>query len=195
MNCEGLAGLGHRGLHWLRHLQNIEGYRVTALCDPIVALHERALDALEKPGEVATYAHYEDLLAAKHVDAIALCVRCRAHGLLAALALEAGKHVNAEVPAAHNLEDCWRIVVAAEQSGRVYQLAEQTRFWGFIDAWRDLVASGQLGHSTFCAGQYIGYYGTRQFFQDPAAGAFYDYLLSFTTRVGGLGDEAPGRGA
>ena len=51
----GLAGLGHRGLHWLRHLQNIEGYRVTALCDPIVALHERALDALEKPGEVATY--------------------------------------------------------------------------------------------------------------------------------------------
>lgn len=170
----GLAGLGHRGLHWLRHLQEIEGYRVTALCDPIIALHERALGALEKPGEVATYAHYEDLLAAKNVDAIALCVRCPEQGLLAALALEAGKHVNAEVPAAHSLEDCWRIVVATEQSGRVYQLAEQTRFWGFIDAWRDLVASGQLGHITFCEGQYIGYYGTRQFFQDPADGAFYE---------------------
>lgn len=31
----GLAGLGHRGLHWLRHLQEIEGYRVTALCGDI----------------------------------------------------------------------------------------------------------------------------------------------------------------
>jgi len=168
----GLVGLGHRGLHWLRHLQSIEGYCVTALCDPIVALHEHALAAVENPGQVVAYARYEDLLADKNVDAVALCVRCREQGLLAALALEAGKHVNAEVPASHTLEDCWRIVVAVEKSGRIYQLAEQTRYWGFIDAWRELVASGQLGHITFCEGQYIGYYGTRQFFQDRADGAF-----------------------
>ena len=77
-----------------------------------------------------------------------------------------GKHVNMEVPAAHTMEDCWRIVTAAERTGRVYQLAEQTRYWGFVDAWRDLVAEGRLGRVTYCEGQYIGYYGTRQFFQD-----------------------------
>jgi predicted dehydrogenase len=169
----GLVGLGHRGLGWLRNLQRIQGYQITALCDPITALHQRALDAVESPDSVQTYARYEDLLANAEVDAVALCVRCREQGALAAMALEAGKHVNSEVPAAHTLEDCWRIVAAVENSGCIYQLAEQVRHWGVFDAWRGLVAAGRLGRVTFCEGQYIGYYGTRQFFQDPDGGQFY----------------------
>lgn len=168
----GLVGLGHRGLWWLQRLQNMDGYRITAICDPIAALHEQALSRLEHRREVAAYCQYEDLLADQHVDAVALCVRCKEQGALAAQALEAGKHVNAEVPAAHTLEDCWRIVIAVERTGFVYQLAEQTRYWGFIEAWRRLVAEGQLGRVTYCEGQYIGYYGTRQFFQDPKTGQF-----------------------
>ena len=34
---------------------------------------------------------------------------------------EKARHVHAEVPAAHTIEDCWRIVVAAERSGCTYQ--------------------------------------------------------------------------
>ncbi|NKB69559.1 MAG: hypothetical protein GKR89_21015 [Candidatus Latescibacteria bacterium] len=168
-----LVGLGHRGLSWLRHLQGIDGYRVTALCDPIIALHERALAALEHPADVKTYASYDALLADDSIDAVALCVRCPEQGALAAQALEAGKHVNSEVPAAHTMEDCWRIALAVERGNVIYQLAEQTRYWGFIEAWHQLVAAGQLGRVTFCEGQYIGYYGTRQFFQDPKQGDFY----------------------
>ncbi len=170
----GLVGLGHRGLHWLRILQGMAAYRIVAICDPIVALHERALAALTDRDRVATYARYEDILDDPRVDAIALCVRCREQGALAAQALEAGKHVHSEVPAAHSLEDCWRIVLAVERTGLVYQLGEQTRYWGFVDAWRDLVAQGKLGQVTYCEGQYVGYYGTRQFFQDPTSGTFYN---------------------
>ncbi len=169
----GLVGLGHRGLNWLRNLQRIDGYHITALCDPITALHQPALDVLQSPNAVQTYARYQDLLDDPNVDAVALCVRCREQGALAAMALEAGKHVNSEVPAAHTMEDCWRIVAAAENSDCVYQLAEQVRYWGIFDAWRDLVSSGKLGRVTFCEGQYIGYYGTHQFFQDPNNGQFY----------------------
>ena len=168
----GLVGLGHRGLHWLRMLERIEGYRITALCDPIASLHERALAALESRDGVTAYASYEDMLGDPQVDAVAVTVRCQEQGALAAMALEAGKHVNCEVPAAHTLADCWRIVLAQERSGLVYQLGEQTRFWGYIDAWRDVVQSGKLGRVTFCEGQYIGYYGTRQFFQNPDSGEF-----------------------
>ena len=170
----GVAGLGHRAIGWLHHLQQIDGYRVTAVCDPITALHERALAALEHRNAVSAYNRYDDLLADARVDAVALCVRCREQGALAALALEAGKHVNSEVPAAHTLDDCWRIVRAVESTGRVYQLAEQTRYWGFIEAWRQLVADGRLGRVTYCEGQYIGYYGTSHFFQDPDTGEFSD---------------------
>ncbi|MDP7133186.1 MAG: Gfo/Idh/MocA family oxidoreductase, partial [Planctomycetota bacterium] len=94
-------------------------------------------------------------------------------GALAAQALEAGKHVNSEVPAAHTMEDCWRIVLAAERSGKVYQLGEQARFWGVVEAWTGMVSRGELGRVTYCEGQYIGYYGTRQFFQDPETGNFF----------------------
>jgi predicted dehydrogenase len=169
----GLVGLGHRGLHWLRLIQKVGGYRITAICDPIVPLHERGLAVIEKREGVKAYARYEDMLADPNVDAVASCVRCREQGAIAAQALEAGKHVNSEVPAAHTLTDCWRIVVAVEKTGLVYQLGEQTRFFGFVEAWRDLVASGALGRVTFCEGEYIGYYGTLQFFQDPATGNFY----------------------
>ena len=168
----GLAGLGHRGLHWLKLLQRIEGYRIVALCDPIAPLHEAGLAALAERGDVRVYRRYEEMLADDRLDAVALCVRCREQGALAAMALEAGRHVTSEVPAAHTLEDCWRIVLAAERSGKLYHLAEQTRYWGFVEHWTELVAEGRLGHITFGEGQYIGHYGTRMFFQDPGTGRF-----------------------
>lgn len=167
----GLVGIGRRGLHWIRNLRQIEGYRISALCDPIVATHASAQTLLDEP--VSAYTSYEDFLADENIDAVAITVRCEEQGALAAQALEAGKHVNAEVPAAHTMEDCWRIVLAAERSGLVYQLAEQTRFMGYVDGWRDLVASGRLGRITYCEGQYIGHYGTHQFFQDLQTGRFY----------------------
>src|SRR5262245_10281513 len=110
-----VVGLGGRGLGWLRLLQSIPGYRVTAICDPIVALHERARAALSHPDDVLVTAHYEEVLASSNVDAVGLTVRCREQGALAAQALEAGKHVNSEVPAAHTMEDCWRIVTTVER--------------------------------------------------------------------------------
>ncbi|MEC8931697.1 MAG: Gfo/Idh/MocA family oxidoreductase [Candidatus Latescibacterota bacterium] len=165
-----VVGLGHRAHAWIRLLQRISGYRIVAVCDPIEALLEPASAAIEYGGDVSATTRYEELLADETVDAVALCVRCEEQGALAAMALEAGKHVNSEVPAAHTMEDCWRIVLATERSGKVYQLAEQTRYWGFVDAWRQIVEEGQIGRVTFCEGQYIGYYGTRMFFQDAKSG-------------------------
>ncbi len=165
-----VVGLGPRALGtWIPLLQRIPGFRITALCDPIKALHERALGSVTTSKGVATYERYGDVLAADDVDAIALTVRSEHQGGLAADALEAGKHVHAEVPAAHTIEDCWRIVDAVERTGLTYQLAEQTRYWGFVDAWADLVAQGRLGHVTYAEGQYFHYH-LGGMFQDPRTG-------------------------
>lgn len=150
----------------------MNGYRVVAICDRIPALVERASAALDQPEGVSRYGDYADVLADRNVAAVELTVRCREQGAMAAQALEAGKHVCAEVPAAHTIEDCWRIVRAQEKSGCVYLLGEQTRYWGFVNAWRDMVTSGQLGHITLVEGQYFHYYVEKQN-QDPATGAFY----------------------
>jgi predicted dehydrogenase len=165
-----VVGLGSRALHtWIPLLQGIEGYRIVSLCDPIAALHEPALARLEDADGVTVTTNYADVLANPDIEAVALCVRCKEQGALAAQALEAGKHVSSEVPAAHTIEDCWRIVVAAERNDRVYLLAEQTRYWGYVQAWRSLVASGQLGDIVYCEGQYFHYYLGKHF-PDPTTG-------------------------
>jgi predicted dehydrogenase len=169
----GIVGLGARGsLGWIPLLQKIGGYRITAICDPVMALHEQALAQIKQPTEVKRYTRYEELLADPSVDAVGLTVRCEEQGELAALALEAGKHVNSEVPAAHRLADCWRIVAAQERTGKVYLLAEQVRHAGYVDGWRKLVAAGQLGQITYAEGQYFHYYVEKSF-RNPQTGEFY----------------------
>jgi len=170
----GLFGLGHRGIHWLQLIQKIPGYRVTAIGDMFPTLHERGQGALVEGTKVPVYSEYEDMLNDPNVDAIALVVRAETQGAMAAQALEAGKHVNAEVPAAHRMEDCWRIVVAAERSGKIYQLADQARYAGHFQAWKTMVHRGDLGKITYCEGEYIGYKGTHRYSQDWKTGKFVD---------------------
>ncbi|MGW0229249.1 Gfo/Idh/MocA family protein [Actinopolymorpha singaporensis] len=166
----GVVGLGPRALGtWIPLLARIPGYRITAVCDRIEALHQAALSRVGDPTSVHAYSDYDDVFQDPTVDAVALTIRSRDQGRLAARALEAGKHVHAEVPAAYSVDDCWRLVLAVERSGLTYQLAEQTRYWGFVDAWRGLVSSGRLGHVTLAEGQYFHHY-TEGMFQDPRSG-------------------------
>ena len=169
----GVAGLGHRGLHWIRLLQKVPGYRITAIYDWIEPLQERALAEIASRDDVKVFGNYYDFLAYEGMDAVGLVVRQMEQGTMAAEALEAGKHVNCEVPAAHTMEECWRIVTNVERTGLVYSLAEQTRFWGFVDGWKKLVDDGMLGKITYAEGQYLGYYGTHQWFQDFKTGKQY----------------------
>lgn len=170
----GIYGVGHRGIHWLRILDRLDGYRITAIGDMFPQLHERALGELNDSSGVAVHTAYEDMLADGNVDAIALCVRCEEQGAMAAMAMEAGKHVNSEVPASHTMEDCWRIVAAQERTGLVYLLGEQVRHSGFITAWRDLVRSGKLGHVGYVEGEYMSRKDTRRYWRDFETAEFVD---------------------
>jgi len=169
-----VVGLGKRGvLAWIPALERLHGFRITTICDPIVALHDWAREVLGSPGDVKAYTQYEDVLADDNVDAIILTVRCPEQGAMAAQALESGRHVNQEVPAAHTLDDCWRIVVAQERSGLVYQSAEQMRYAGYVEAWRELVEDGSLGKITYAEGQYL-HYAPILFHRNPRTGRLVD---------------------
>lgn len=167
----GVVGLGTRGLHWIDLMEKLAGLRITAICDPFEPMQERAKAHLKAANDVKVYTRYEDLLADANVDAVALTVRCREQGAMAAMALEAGKHCHQEVPACHTLEDCWRLVVAQERSGQVYLSAEQVRYAGYVEAWAKLVRDGSLGRITYAEGQYFHYY-VGKCFQNPATGEF-----------------------
>jgi predicted dehydrogenase len=167
-----IVGLGTRAHMWLSLLQKMRGYRITAICDPFAANRDRFLKALASPQGVQVYDRYEQVLADAQVDAVALIVRCQEQGAMAAMALEAGKHCHQEVPAAHSLDDCRRLVLAQERSGKVYLSAEQARYAGFVQAWRDMVGAGTLGTITYGEGQYLHYY-VNKCFRDPDTGQLF----------------------
>src|SRR5688572_13550661 len=80
-----IVGLGKRAINaWLPALQRFRGFRITAICDPIVACHERARAQLKNSGEVKACTRYEDVLADGNVDAVVLTVRCPEQGAMAA---------------------------------------------------------------------------------------------------------------
>lgn len=161
-----VVGAGARARDtWLPLLSKIEGYRIAGLTD---AAPGRAAAAAREAGvtDATIYPTYADVLADDQVDAVALVVRDERQGALAAQALRAGKHVSAEVPCAHTIADCWDLVAAARESSAVYQLAEQTRYWGFVEEWTRLVREGSLGHVTLAEGQYLHHLSSGWFDED-----------------------------
>jgi predicted dehydrogenase len=95
------------------------------------------------------------LLARSDVEAVVVAVETEYQTDIILQCLEAGKHVICEVPLAYSLEDCWRIVLAVEKTGRKLAMAEQHSHSPFVHAWRRLIAEGRLGKVTFGEAQYI----------------------------------------
>src|SRR4051794_5578188 len=92
---------------------------------------------------------------ATDVDAVVVATPMPFHAPQAALALEAGKHVLSEVPAATDLEQCWRLVQAVRASGRRYMMAENYCYMKPNVLVRELARRGMFGDLYFGEGEYI----------------------------------------
>ena len=167
----GVVGMGHRGrLGWLRTLSLHPDVRVVAVCDEKESLaRQGALDA--GLDERDAHAGIDDLLARADVDAVVIAVEPRCNAAAVVRALEAGKHVLCEVPLALTMEDCWRVVLAAERGDRLFAMAEQTCHAPFAAAWRQLVAAGAMGKVTYGEAQYINGKGLDRYWRDARTGA------------------------
>jgi predicted dehydrogenase len=167
----GVVGMGQRGrLGWLRTLALHPDVRVVAVCDEKAALAR--LGAAEAGlTERAAHTRLDDLLGREDVDAVVIAVEPRHNASAVVRALGAGKHVLCEVPLALSLEDAWRVVLAAEQSGCTFAMAEQTCHAPFAAAWRELVRGGRLGKVTYGEAQYINGKGLDRYWRDARTGA------------------------
>jgi predicted dehydrogenase len=166
----GVVGMGGRGrLGWLRTLQLIKEARVVAVADRIEPLRREGA-ALAGIGGEHAYVEAEDLLGRPDVDALAIVTEPEYLVDLAVGALEAGKHVICEVPLAYSLEECWRLVLAAERSGRKFALGEQLTYAAAIRAWRRLVQDRSLGKVIYEA-QYLHGVTDDRFWIDDSTGA------------------------
>ena len=119
----GFIGVGLRGRSHLDLLANMKDVRVPAICDVNPDANKKANAILRKRGkqEAAVYSEheysYQKLLKRKDLDGVIIATPWRWHSPMAVDAMEAGKYVGLEVPAATSLEGCWDLVHAHEETG------------------------------------------------------------------------------
>jgi len=157
----GFIGVGGRGTYLLRLIQQIPGVRITAICDINEANLNRAIEAVretsgEKPaGYAAGPLDYRRLLAREDVDAVVIATPVPLHAPMAIDAMKAGKHAYSEVTAATTLEDCWGLVETAEQTGRLYMLAENYCYFRPNMMVLNMVEQGVFGDLTYAECGYV----------------------------------------
>lgn len=152
----GLVGCGGRGIAVTCLFRFHPRCEITACCDRYQAPALRAASHFGVP-QSQVYTDYEKFLQNAPVDAVFLAPDPMVQVTMACQAMEYGKHVCTEVPAAFTIEECWQLIESVECTGMKYQLMEQTRYWGFVQAWKQMVDSGELGHVCLAQGEYVHY--------------------------------------
>jgi len=121
---------------------------------------------------------YATALADDSIDVVYLCTPNRLHAQQALAALAAGKHVFCEKPLCTTLEDCRRLVEAAERSDRLFMVGHSGRFQPIHVALKQMVSDGLLGDLCFGEAEYVHDIGPflagegHQWWRHPEEGAF-----------------------
>ena len=138
----GIIGCGK--IAQVRHLPEYEqnpGAHIAGLYD----LNQERAQALAAQYGAKAYESYEALLADPAIDAVSVCSANVSHAEIAVAALEAGKHVLCEKPMATTLEDCERMVAAAQKSGKYLMIDQNQRLAGAHRKARELIRAGAIG--------------------------------------------------
>ncbi len=147
----GLVGCGRRGHDHLGDLLGIENVEVRAVCDvvPAHAASAQALCLRRKAPRPEAYTngerHYEALVARDDLDLVYIPSPWRWHVPMAVAAMEAGKHVALEIPAALTIEDCWKLVEVSERTRRHCTMLENCNYGYEEMLVRRMVQAGLLG--------------------------------------------------
>ncbi|PZC50389.1 MAG: putative dehydrogenase [Chloroflexi bacterium] len=148
VGCGNIARAHWRGIRYGAPL-----LEVTAVVD---ADADRAAAMAARTGGRA-FTSLTEALAQGDFDAVDLMLPHDLHEAAVLEAFAAHKHVVLEKPMAPTLDACARILAAAEASGRVFMIAEQSQFWPDAMRIQELLAAGAIGDVIWA----------RAFFFDP----------------------------
>jgi predicted dehydrogenase len=153
-------GLGSRGKGAVRRYTFLNGVKVVALCDVVPENLDLAQEILKEGGfaEADTYSGTEDwkkVCEREDVDLVYVCTHWDLHTPIAVYAMEHGKHVATEVPAAISIDECWQLVNTAEKTRRHCMQLENCNYDFFEMATLNMVRQGLLGEIVHAEGAYI----------------------------------------
>jgi 2-hydroxy-4-carboxymuconate semialdehyde hemiacetal dehydrogenase len=120
-----LAGAGAFGIKHLDGIKKIDGVEVISLVSRDLA---KTQEVAAKYGITHATTSLEDALAIKEVDAVILCTPTQMHASQAIACLDAGKHVQVEIPMCDIYADGLRLVQRQKETGLVAMCGHTRRF-------------------------------------------------------------------
>ncbi len=157
----GFIGLGMRGPSAVERFTHIEGVKILALCDIYQQQVDSCQNILQRAGwpEATGYAGNPDawkqLCERSDIDLVYICTDWRSHAEMALYAMERGKHVAIEVPAAMNMKDIWALIDASERTRKHCMMLENCIYDFFELTTLNMAQQGVFGEILHAEGAYI----------------------------------------
>ncbi|HNT84785.1 MAG TPA: Gfo/Idh/MocA family oxidoreductase, partial [Ottowia sp.] len=120
-----LAGAGAFGIKHLDGIRNIDGVRVVSLVGREL---DKTKEVAAKYGISHVTTDLADSLALPELDAVILCTPTQMHAAQAMQCLQAGKHVQVEIPLCDKLADGQQVAALQKQTGLVAMCGHTRRF-------------------------------------------------------------------
>ena len=181
----GFVGLGMRGGDAVARYTYVPGVQITALCDVVPQRIAESQDALAKRGFPAAQEYtgaedaYKALCESDDVDLVYICTDWLHHVPVALYAMEHGKHVAIEVPAAATMEDIWALINTSERTRKHCVMLENCCYDFFEMTALTMAQAGVFGDIIHVEGSY-------HHNLDPFWKAYWDnWRLDFNQKVRG----------
>jgi 2-hydroxy-4-carboxymuconate semialdehyde hemiacetal dehydrogenase len=120
-----LAGVGAFGIKHMDGISKIDGVDVVAMVGRRL---EPTQEAAAKYGVEHAFTELADALALAEVDAVILCTPTQMHAAQAIQCMQAGKHVQVEIPLADSLADAENVARVQKETGLVCMVGHTRRF-------------------------------------------------------------------
>ncbi|MBQ0102538.1 MAG: Gfo/Idh/MocA family oxidoreductase [Firmicutes bacterium] len=145
-----IIGCGQFARHFIPLLLNHPYVEKVAVCDV------DAKRAEEYSGEFGTKVipSFDDALARKDINAVAIFVPRHLHGPFAIAALKAGKNVYSAVPMASSVDDCREIVKLVKEKDLVYMMGETCIYYPCSMFCKKAYERGDFGKFVYGEAQY-----------------------------------------
>jgi hypothetical protein len=156
-----IIGVGERGSSMLGEFLAVDNVQITALCDIVKEKTLKAQAEVEKAGQKAPALYFngdhdfEKLCKRDDIDFIYVATPWEWHVPMALTAMQNGKHVGVEVPAATTLEDCWKLVDTSEKTRRHCMIMENCCYGYNEMLVLNMVRAGLLGDLLHAEAAYI----------------------------------------
>ncbi len=146
----GVIGLGQRGPSHVKTMSRIEGVEIKALCDLITQKTIETKKILERTDHnPELYSGSEDewkkLCQRNDIDLVIITTPWYMHAEMAVYAMEHGKHVASEVPAAGTIAEAWKLVETAERTQKHCMMLENYSYMPFQLVMLNMAKQGFFG--------------------------------------------------